>query len=73
VKRNLLKYAPSTTTSSSSGGGGSQNLRERLRELWSDRTMFSEEFEALSRVRVRNFCEVYTGLRDAWKAIGFDV
>ena len=46
---------------------------ERLRELWSDRTMFSEEFEALSRMRVRAFCEVYTGLRFAWKAIGFDV
>lgn len=46
---------------------------ERLREMWSDRTMFSEEFEALSRVRVREFCEVYTGLREAWKAIGFEV
>jgi hypothetical protein len=71
VKRNLLKYAPSTTTSSNNGG--SQGLRERLKELWSDRTMFSEEFEALSRVRVRQFCAVYTGLRDAWKAIGFEV
>ena len=35
--------------------------------------MFSEEFEALSRVRAREFCEVYTGLREAWKAIGFEV
>jgi len=42
-------------------------------EMWSDRTMFSEEFEALSRVRVGEFCRVYTGLREAWKAIGFDV
>ena len=61
VKRHLMKYA----------SNGSQ--RERLKKLWSDRTMFSEEFEALSRVRVREFCDVYTGLREAWKAIGFDV
>ena len=47
--------------------------RECLKGLWSDRTMFSEEFEELSRMRVREFCEAYTGLRDAWRAIGFDV
>jgi hypothetical protein len=63
VKRYLLKYA----------SNGSQKGEECLKGLWSDRTMFSEEFEALSRVRVREFCEVYTGLREAWKAIGFDV
>lgn len=60
VKRHLLKYV----------SNGRQE--ECLKELWSDRTMFSEEFEALSRVRVREFCEVHTGLREAWKAIGFD-
>ena len=70
MKRYLLKkYA-----SSSSNDNGSQKiLLERLKELWSDRRMFSEEFEALSRVRVREFCEEYKGLRGAWKAIGFDV
>ena len=47
--------------------------RECLKGLWSDRTMFSEEFEELSRMRVREFCEAYTGHRDAWRAIGFDV
>jgi len=57
VKRHLLKYV----------SNGNQ------KELWSDRTMFSEEFEALSRVRVREFCDIYTGIRGAWKAIGFDV
>ena len=61
MKRHLLKYV----------SNGSR--REHLKELWSDRTMFSEEFEALSRVRVNEFCEVNTGLREAWKAIGFDV
>ena len=44
-----------------------------FKELWSDRMMFSEEFETLSRMRVREFCETNTGLRDAWRAIGFDV
>ena len=61
VKRHLLKYV----------NNGRQ--KEGLKQLWSDRTMFSEEFGALSRVRVREFCQVYTGLREAWKAIGFDV
>lgn len=60
MKRHLLKYASNGTR------------KERLKELWSDRAMFSEEFEALSRARVREFCEVYTGLREAWKAIGFE-
>ena len=66
MKRYLLKHP-----SASNNNGRSQ--RERLKGLWSDRTMFSEEFEALSRVRVREFCEVHTGLREGWKAIGFDV
>ena len=64
VKRHLLKYV---------SNGRQERQEESLKELWSDRTMFSEEFEALSKVRVREFCEVYTGLREAWKAIGFDV
>lgn len=64
VKRHLLQYV-------SNGRQGRQE--ECLKELWSDRRMFNEEFEALSKVRVREFCEVYTGLREAWKAIGFDV
>ena len=59
VERHLLKYV--------------RSRKERLKALWSDRRMFSEEFEALSRVRVREFCEVYTGLRKAWKDIGFEV
>ena len=72
--RNVKRYLLKKYASSSSNDNGSQKiLLERLKELWSDRRMFSEEFEALSRVRVREFCEVYTGLRGAWKAIGFDV
>ena len=50
-----------------------KSLNLNLKELWSDRMMFSEEFETLSRMRVRDFCETNTGLRDAWRAIGFDV
>lgn len=62
--RHLLKYVKYRKNTS---------RKECLKEMWSDRIMFSEEFEALSRVRVRDFCQVYTGLREAWNAIGFDV
>lgn len=64
VQRHLLKYVRYRS---------SPSRKERFKEMWGDRTMFSEEFEALSRVRVREFCAVYTGLREAWKAIGFEV
>jgi hypothetical protein len=64
VQRHLMKYVRYRS---------SPSLKERFKEIWSDRTMFSEEFEALSRVRVSQFCDVYTGLRDVWKAIGFEV
>ena len=47
--------------------------KERWKAIWSDRRMFSEEFEELSRVRVGEFCKVHTRLREAWKTIGFDV
>ena len=63
MKRYLLKYVINEN---------SGTRKERWRQMWSDRSMFSEEFEELSRVRVKKFCEVYTGLREAWKSIGFD-
>ena len=64
VKRNLLKHVINISNAS---------RKERWKAIWSDRRMFSEEFEELSRVRVGEFCKVHTGLREAWKAIGFDV
>jgi len=50
-----------------------KSQKARWKAMWSDRRMFSVEFEELSRVRVREFCGVHERLRDAWRAIGFDV
>ncbi|KAF8813126.1 hypothetical protein BYT27DRAFT_7181703 [Phlegmacium glaucopus] len=50
-----------------------KSRKELWKEVWSDRRMFSEEFEELSRMRVEEFCERHEGLRAAWRAIGFDV
>jgi len=63
VKRNLLKHVININNGS---------RKERWKAMWSDRRMFSEEFEQLSRVRVGDFCEVHARLREAWKTIGFD-
>ncbi|KAF8813129.1 hypothetical protein BYT27DRAFT_7181711 [Phlegmacium glaucopus] len=48
-------------------------LKEHWQQMWSDRRMFSEEFEELSKMRVEAFCERHEGFRAAWRAIGFDV
>lgn len=64
VKEDLLKYVINKNNGT---------RKERWKEMWSDRRMFSEEFEKVSKVRAEEFCQVYTGLRGAWRAIGFDV
>lgn len=57
------------------GGGGRRNAAV-LRELkqsrpWSDRTLFSEEFERLSRERVIRFCEAFPQHANVFKNLGF--
>lgn len=61
VKRHLSRYK------------NHKSPKEPWKELWSDGRMFSEEFEEISKVRVVEFCKVYEGLKEAWRAIGFDV
>ncbi|KAJ3523709.1 hypothetical protein NMY22_g11322 [Coprinellus aureogranulatus] len=54
------------------------SMREKLDELgeekpWSDRIMFSEEFEELTRRRVKDYCEAYPKHVGKWRALGFEV
>jgi hypothetical protein len=38
---------------------------------WSDRDLFSEQFEASSRARVKEFCVALPKRADSWKRLGF--
>lgn len=40
---------------------------------WSDRALFSEEFEELTRRRVREYCESYPQHVKRWRVLGFEV
>ncbi|KAG6917084.1 hypothetical protein DXG01_003973 [Tephrocybe rancida] len=40
---------------------------------WRDRALFDEEFEGLSRERVRAFCAVYPRWTGVWRGMGFEV
>ncbi|RDB17671.1 hypothetical protein Hypma_001273 [Hypsizygus marmoreus] len=46
--------------------------RSRMGERWSDRELFVEEFETLSRARVRAFCAEFPRFGQVWNALGFD-
>ncbi|KAF9458896.1 hypothetical protein BDZ94DRAFT_1269618 [Collybia nuda] len=39
---------------------------------WSDRTLFSEEFEQRSRERVIDFCAQYPQHKEIWQRLGFE-
>jgi hypothetical protein len=56
-------------------GGANRNaavLRElKQRRPWSDRTLFSEEFERLSRERVISFCEAFPQHINTFRNLGF--
>jgi hypothetical protein len=57
------------------GGGSGRNVAV-LREVkqtrpWSDRILFGEEFERLSRERVISFCEEFPRLVHVFKNLGF--
>ncbi|KAF8060638.1 hypothetical protein FPV67DRAFT_1423089 [Lyophyllum atratum] len=45
----------------------------RTHGLWSDRGLFSEEFEVISRGRVKAFCAAFPSWSDAWAKLGFEV
>jgi hypothetical protein len=51
-----------------------RNHIEPLKVLrpWSDRTLFSEEFEQLSRERVAEFCVAFPDQLWVWHQLGFD-
>ena len=57
------------------GGGGGKNaavLRElKQRRPWNDRTLFTEEFERLSRERVISFCEEFPQQASVFRSLGF--
>lgn len=40
---------------------------------WSDRGMYSEEFEELTRGRVKEFCGEHPESIEAWRRLGFEV
>ena len=42
-------------------------------DVWSDRRLFSEEFEALSRERIKIICRLCPSLAGAWEALGFEI
>jgi hypothetical protein len=44
----------------------------RFSRPWSDRVLFSEEFEALSRERVRLYCSMFPESSENWRLLGFD-
>lgn len=53
-------------------------MEEKVGELgaarpWSDRALFSEEFEELTRRRVREYCEAYPKHVKRWRVLGFEV
>lgn len=41
--------------------------------VWDERVLFSEEFERLSRERVRAFCEAHPRWASVWRGLGFEV
>lgn len=45
---------------------------EQWHGTWSDREMFSEEFEQLSKGRVGAFCEIHPKWSGTWKGLGFE-
>ena len=44
----------------------------RFSRPWSDRLLFSKEFEALSRNRVRFYCSDFPECAESWRLLGFD-
>jgi hypothetical protein len=44
----------------------------RFSRPWSDRLLFSEEFEVLSRQRVRLYCAMFPECAESWRLLGFD-
>jgi len=44
----------------------------RFSRPWSDRLLFSEEFEAMSRRRVRLYCSVFPECAESWRLLGLD-
>ena len=43
----------------------------KMRRPWNDRTLFSEEFERLSRERVISFCEEFPQQVNVFSSLGF--
>jgi len=41
--------------------------------LWSGPEVYTEEFERLSKERVRAFCEEFPQHAEMWRLLGFDV
>ena len=44
----------------------------RFSRPWSDRLLFSEELEVLSRQRVRLYCAMFPEYAESWRLLGFD-
>ncbi|KAG6908910.1 hypothetical protein DXG01_002791 [Tephrocybe rancida] len=42
-------------------------------QAWSDRSLFSESFENLSRTRVNLFCVVFPASSEKWRKLGFEL
>ncbi|KAG6817065.1 hypothetical protein H0H87_000244 [Tephrocybe sp. NHM501043] len=58
------------------GVGAPRYLRVDARKgamIWRDRTLFDEEFEALSKRRVVEFCNIYPRWTEIWRGLGFEV
>ena len=57
----------------SAGVEGWLEGRERweVADVWEDERVFSEEFRALTRERVKIFCELCPSLKEAWVGLGF--
>jgi hypothetical protein len=52
--------------------GLSEMVPLQISRPWSDRLLFDEEFETLSRERVRLYCSMFPECAESWGSLGFD-
>lgn len=68
-----LKWCLATAQGMWAKGQVGMRSEAMTKGVWSDRNMFDEEFEELSRGRVRDFCQRFPMMSGMWRGVGFDV